>query len=441
MVDINTVSIFTLGCRSNQYDSAAIEGLITGGGLTIVDYSGPEIADAYIINTCTVTSRTDSEARQVIRRIKRNNPKAFIIVTGCYAQVSPEELAKIEDVDVILGNPEKDDVLKYLKSESQGRVTDVGDYLKGAPLSLRAKGASGRTRANLKVQDGCDKRCTYCIIPMARGASKSLEPDQILSEMEGLIEDGFVEFVFTGIHLGAWGADLSPARSMTDLLREIEKRDYPIRIRLSSLDPDEVSDELIDIIASSSVICHHLHLPVQSGDDTILKSMGRPYTAATFVENVTKLHDRIPGISIGTDIISGFPGEGELESENTYAMIDDLPLSYLHVFPYSVRSGTPAASFAGQVEPKIIKSRAHRLRELDIIKRRVYYSAFMGKEERVLIESKRDRKSGLLKGRTRNYIPAYMDYAGDLEELYGMEQRVRLTSEFMDGLKAELFDI
>ncbi len=419
--DIETVSIHTLGCRSNQYDSAAIEDMVSSDGKRLVPFPGP--ADAYIINTCTVTARTDSESRRLVRKAKRSNPESIIIVTGCYAQVSPEELSKLEGVDFIMGNPEKGKLLECLNpnpargssgdSTGTGPSVEVSDYRAGTPFTLRAAGAGGgRTRANLKVQDGCDRSCSYCIIPMARGRSRSLELNVLLGEIEGLIEGGFKEFIFTGIHLGGWGLDLAPEKTFLDLLIEIEKKGYPARFRISSLDPDEVTDGLIELMSTAKTICNHLHLPLQSGDDKILALMRRPYDSAFFSERLGKLAQKVPGISIGTDIIAGFPGEGEEEFQNTYSLLKSLPVSYMHIFPYSRRSGTRAAGFKDVVVPAEIKSRCKKLKELDIIKRNAFYASFLGTTGEVLVESSRDSGTGLLKGRTRNYIPVLIADGG-----------------------------
>jgi threonylcarbamoyladenosine tRNA methylthiotransferase MtaB len=268
------------------------------------------------------------------------NPEAVIIVTGCYAQVSPGEVARIGGVDYILGNPEKGRIIEYLEKgrRTNGPFRVVGPYESGTPLSLRAATSyKNRTRANLKVQDGCNRRCTFCIVPIARGRSKSLPTHEVLQEIDVLVERGFKEIVFTGIHLGSYGADLLPRTGILSLLKEIEKRSYPCRFRLSSIDPDEVTDELIELLKGASTICNHLHLPLQSGDTGVLKRMRRPYSSEFFAGRVEKLVTSVSGISIGVDVISGFPAEGPEEFENTYSLIKDLPVSYLHIFPYSRR--------------------------------------------------------------------------------------------------------
>lgn len=428
------VCITTLGCKSNQYDSSALEDLLRCSGIETVPF--PSFADAYIINTCTVTGRTDYQSRQLIRRVRKTNPDAVVIVTGCYAQVSPEEVSGIEGVDYILGNPDKEKVLECLaKGRRPAPLAIVGDYKEGTPFTLRAKSSSGRTRANLKIQEGCNKSCSYCIIPKARGASKSLPLAEAEREMDALVEAGFNEMILTGIHLGAYGADLVPELSLVDVLRLIERKDYPCRFRISSLDPDEVTDELIDVLAGSKRVCNHLHLPLQSGDDKVIRLMHRPYTGKVFAEKVTKLHERVPEISIGVDVIAGFPGEGEAEFENTFSLLAGLPVSYLHIFPFSKRKGTPAAVASGQVHPAVIKQRCQKLFALDVQKRESFHASFINKTAEVLIETSRDKKTGLLKGRARNYIHVTLEPDGGTDALKNTFAKVRLTGPDPEGMR------
>ncbi|MBI3756144.1 MAG: tRNA (N(6)-L-threonylcarbamoyladenosine(37)-C(2))-methylthiotransferase MtaB [Deltaproteobacteria bacterium] len=381
------VSIATLGCKSNQYDSAAIEDVLKDNKFSIVKSSEP--ADVCIINTCTVTGKTDYQSRQLIRKAIRAKPDAIVVVTGCYAQVSPQEVAQIEGVDYIVGNPGKDRMLQYiLDGKRANPKIDVIETAKDKPLALRAKGSSGRARANLKVQDGCDNSCSYCIIPRARGVSRSLPISAILQEIEGLIANGYKEVILTGIHLGAYGLDLNPRGGRRDarpaniasLVKAIDNRNYPCRFRISSLDPDEISDELIEIMAGSKAICNHLHLPLQSGDDNILQAMNRRYTGRLFIERVDKIVSSIPEVSIGIDVIVGFPGEGEKEFLNTYNLLERLPIAYMHIFPFSNRKGTAAAGFSNQVDVRVVKERCERFRLLDKIKRKKFYENFIGKK-------------------------------------------------------------
>jgi len=425
------IVITTLGCKSNQYDSSALEDMLTEGGHSVVDFPGP--ADACVINTCTVTGRTDSQSRQLIRKVRRLNPGAVVVVTGCYAQVSPGEVSGIDGVDYVVGNPEKERILEFVE---QGRpkstVTAIGRREHGTPFTLRAKTSGGRTRANFKVQEGCNMSCSYCIIPAARGASKSLPAEDIITELDSLVGRGYREVILTGIHLGAWGADLSAPSGLTGLLERIEERDYPCRFRISSLDPDEVTDGLIALMKGSKSICNHLHIALQSGDDAIIRMMRRPYKARLFIERVEAAVENIPDVSIGVDVIAGFPGEGEPEFERTFEVLKSLPLSYLHIFPYSKRRGTAAEAYGDQVDAKTIKERCARLMKLDEEKRAGFYGSFIGREAEVLVEAARDRKTGLLKGRARNYTPVLFDGP---ETLMNTIAAVRLTSFTAKGMR------
>lgn len=399
-----TAVVATLGCKANQYDSSAMEELLASGGISIVDYPGP--ADAYVINTCTVTGSTDSQSRLEIRKARRMNPDAVVIVTGCYAQVSPEAIKKIDGVDYILGNPEKGLVLECLKKGRRGRALSAVERREdGAPMTLRALTSGGRTRANLKIQDGCDRACSYCIIPKARGVSRSLPLEALEKEVGLLVQKNYKEIILTGIHLGAYGADLKQRSNLCEVIRMMGKKNIACRVRLSSLDPDEVTDELIELLAASKSVCNHLHLALQSGDDTVLKMMRRPYAAGLFVAKVLKLASAVKGISIGVDVIAGFPGEGDKEFENTFALLEAAPISYLHVFPFSERAGTVAANLPGKTADGVVKQRCLRLKSLDARKRLAFYRSFEGTDAEVLFETSVDAKTGLRKGKTANYIP------------------------------------
>ncbi len=431
---ISTVAITTLGCKANQYDSSALEDALREAALKIVPFPGP--ADAYVINTCTVTGRTDYQSRQTIRQARRKNPGALIIVTGCYAQVSPDEVSSLEGVDYVVGNPKKGKIVEYILSgRQQSPLKAIGSWQEGTPWTLRARTSGVRTRANFKIQEGCSRACSYCIIPRARGTSKSLPLSEIERELDTLVENGYKEIVLTGIHLGAWGADLSPSTDITSVLELIENKGYPCRFRISSLDPDEVTDSLIDLLKDSKRICNHLHLALQSGDDAVLRRMRRPYTAKLFAEKVERLAAEVPEISIGVDVIAGFPKEGEEEFENTYSLLKGLPISYLHIFPFSKRPGTPAAGYDGQLSPKVIKERCERLRLLDEEKRDAFHNNFTGKKATVLVEIGRDRKSGLLKGRARNYIQVFLNGEDNMKREV---VKARLTGCIANGMTGEV---
>lgn len=418
------VAITTLGCKANQFDSDVMTGLIKEDDFEMVSFK--ERADAYIINTCTVTGKTDYQSRQLVRRARQLNPSATLIVTGCYAQVASTELTKIEGIDYILGNLEKDSILTYIRKNEKRKspLVSVSDIAKERSLFYsKAVVSPSRTKAYLKIQDGCNSFCSFCIIPTARGRSRSLSPKRIIEEMEHLIKNGFREIILTGIDLGSFGADLSPSITLTELLKEMEDKNYPCRIRLSSLEPKEITDNLIDLMGESSSLCNHIHISLQSGDNHILRRMNRHYTSSDFEDTVKKLYNAIPNIAIGLDLIAGFPGEREEHFMNTYHLLENLPLSYFHVFPFSKRKGTRASAFSSQVENKMIKERAYALRELGTEKRMVFYKRNKGRVEKILVEETSGKSTGRLRGLTRNYIPVTLK--GD-NSLKGKEVTVKL---------------
>ncbi|MBI5682487.1 MAG: tRNA (N(6)-L-threonylcarbamoyladenosine(37)-C(2))-methylthiotransferase MtaB [Deltaproteobacteria bacterium] len=405
------VAITTLGCKANQYDSFAIEGMLMDN-YRVVPFSEP--ADAYIINTCTVTNIADYKSRYLIRKAKKSNPDAVVIVTGCYAQVSPDDVKRIGGIDYILGNVDKDTILNLIYRGKQEVPQIIVNSLESSALNLKpnliAKGSSDRTRAFLKIQDGCNRRCSYCIIPYARGKSRSLSFDDMIREIELLIQNNYKEIVLTGIHLGSYGT-ADREGSLAKLIKEIDKRNYPCRFRISSLDPDEVTDELIEIMALSNGICNHLHLAVQSCDDSILQRMNRHhYSKDLFFEKVKKIHDAIDDISIGIDIIAGFPGETDRQFMNTYKSLEDLPLTYFHIFPFSKRKGTPAHDFKDEVDFRLKEERCILLKNLGQEKRQNFYKTQIGKGACVLVESIVGKDSEMVKGKSRNYIPVVFKY-------------------------------
>jgi threonylcarbamoyladenosine tRNA methylthiotransferase MtaB len=410
-MESKTIAITTLGCKVNQYDSATIEEALIDKGHRIVDFKTE--ADVYIINTCTVTHKTDYQSRQLIRRAQKKNPGAQIIVTGCYAQVSAEKLKEIPEVNLILGNREKQSIADFItgspveKSGPRVIVSNIEEKnpFKDPPLRTFSK----HTRAFLKIQDGCESFCTYCIVPRARGKCRSLGPQETLQRLHTLSRQGFNEVVLTGIHLGAYGIDLTPTSSLLKVLQLIEREKPVSRIRISSLEPMDIFPDLVELIASSQIMCPHLHLPLQSGDSDILKRMNRPYTASDFQKLITMIVSKIPHLCLGVDVMVGFPGETETQFDNTYRLLEDLPVSYFHIFPYSKRENTPAASFPDHIPPETVRIRRDRLVQLNNIKKYNFYSSFLGTTVNVLLEDKRDRESGYLKGLSRNYIPVLID--------------------------------
>jgi threonylcarbamoyladenosine tRNA methylthiotransferase MtaB len=344
----------------------------------------------------------------MIRRAFRSNPKSLIIVTGCYSQVEPEVMTKIEGVRYLLGNKEKGQIPELLplmqKDElPQIQVSDIQKETVFWDIPLHS--FQRHTRAFLKIQDGCDAHCSYCIVPYARGPSRSLPPEKLIEHLRVLKEKRFKEVVLTGIHIGSYGMDLTPPFPLEKLLRRIEEEKIPDRIRLSSIEPLDFSADLISFLSQSTKVCPHLHIPIQSGDDEILRLMNRNYDHFLLLDLIQELHQSIPKLAIGADVIVGFPGETEEKFEHTYELIKSLPFSYLHIFPFSKRKGTPASQFPWRVDEAVIKKRAEKMRELGKQKRQAFYHQFLHQELRVLVEDRREKETGRWKGFSRNYIP------------------------------------
>ena len=398
------IALTTLGCKINQYDSAVIQSRLEEKH-SFVPFDEP--ADCYIINTCTVTDRADWEARQLVRRAKRRSPNSKVLLTGCYAQVSPAELARVQGVDFVVGLNRLDDLLRLVETTDfnspQIHVSDVKRQ-RGVPV-LGTRALPGHTRAFLKIQEGCNYTCTYCIIPTARGLSRSVAPREVLNQVRLLADSGYAEIVLTGIHLGGYGQDLSPRIDLTALLEMLVDSTLVRRIRLSSLDPREVPDRLLGLIAGSEAICPHLHICAQAGEDTILKQMRRNYDTAYYRELLNKIRERLPEAALGSDIIVGFPGESDEQFESSLAYFASLPLTYFHVFPYSQRRGTAASIFSHPVPISVKKLRAQRMRQLGAEKKEQFCQTFRGRRMAVLIEEKIERGSGGRRGFTRNYLP------------------------------------
>jgi len=396
------ISFVTLGCKTNQFESAAMAEAAAKEGLQIVPAHEP--ADIVVINTCTVTARTDAESRRLVRRARRENPCARIVVAGCYSQLTPETFRDFPGVSLIIGNSEKRDLMDLLRESEDRRQVKVSDISKEAtatPLILES--FAEHTRAFMQVQNGCDSRCSYCIVPHVRGRSRSVPPESALGGIRAFARQGFREVVLTGIHLGAFGLDRQPPTSLFDLVSQAERERIVPRLRLGSIEPTEISDDLIRLLATAETICHHLHIPLQSGTDRTLAAMNRPYTTDFFREVVEKLVTAIPDIFIGTDIIAGFPGETDEDFQRGYRFLESLPLAAFHVFPFSPRQGTPAATMAGMVQASVIKERAEVLRRLSEEKKKRFFEGFLGRELDALVQE--NGKNGILKGLSRNYIP------------------------------------
>jgi threonylcarbamoyladenosine tRNA methylthiotransferase MtaB len=394
------IAIATLGCKTNQFESAAMIEQFERAGYAVVPFT--QAADIYVVNSCTVTAKTDAETRRLIRRARRLNPQARVVATGCYAQVAPGELERMPEVDSVLGNHEKQDIISMLES-GENRVSDIGSEVTVGPLKLES--FAEHTRAFLQVQNGCNSFCAYCIVPYARGRSRSVPPENVLQGVRGLAANGYKEVVLTGIHLGAYGLDLGPEPSLTELVRRIDRERIVSRLRIGSVEPNELTDELLALMAGSEIICPHLHLPLQSGSDTVLARMGRRYSAAFFRNLMAKIISTVPQVFFGADVIAGFPGESDAEFSETLQLIEELPFSDLHVFPYSSRKGTKAADMPAQVPAQVIKKRAELLRDSAARKKAGFLSKQFGQELQVLVQGY-DDNSMICNGISRNYVSA-----------------------------------
>lgn len=386
------VSFITLGCKVNQYDSDAMRTLFIHRGYKPVEHS--EVADVYIINTCSVTSIGDRKSRQVIRKIRRNNPDAVIAATGCYAQVAPEELEKMGDVDVIVGHQNRNKIVDYIEEAEKSEKTvnavkDIMSIREYENLTVDPEGEV-KARAFVKVQEGCDNYCTFCIIPYARGRLKSRKQEDAVDEIKKLVEKGYREVVLTGIHLGNYGRDLRNGTSLSTLVSELLKIPNLLRIRLGSIESVELSDELINIIKNEKRVCHHLHLPLQSGSDAVLKSMNRHYRLRQYKDLIAMLRKKIPNLALTTDLIVGFPGETEENFKETLNTLHELKFSAIHVFPFSKRTGTPAAMYPNQITNEEKKKRVHRVQELEKKISKEFKCEFLNKIVHVLAENKKE---------------------------------------------------
>ncbi|AET70397.1 MiaB-like tRNA modifying enzyme [Desulfosporosinus orientis DSM 765] len=398
-----TVCFVTLGCKVNQTESEAMAQLFREANYEVVNAS--EEADVVVVNTCTVTNTGDSKSRQVIRRMIKAHPESVVVVMGCYAQTAPGEVLGIDGVDLVLGTQDRMKVFEWIdrvqaEKAPQNAVRDIWDAETFEELpQLREE---HRTRAMLKIQEGCNQFCTYCIIPYARGPLRSRLPENALAEAQRLVEEGYPEIVLTGIHTGFYGQDLGQGWNLARLVRELDKIDGLRRLRLSSIEPMEFTDDLIESIVSSAKLCPHLHIPLQSGSDEVLKRMNRPYDLREYRDLLERLRQRIPNLAVTTDIIVGFPGETEADHASTIEFAKACKFAGIHVFPYSKRKGTPAAEYPDQVLKKLKEQRVKELIKVARDSQNRFSSQFVGSSVEVLIE-KVDAKGWAL-GHTPHYI-------------------------------------
>jgi threonylcarbamoyladenosine tRNA methylthiotransferase MtaB len=432
------VAFRTFGCKLNLYESTGMSQAAGREGLTVVD--GDAGADVVVVNTCSVTMRADQEARQYIRSLHRRRPEARVVVTGCYAQRAPEELASLPGVVLVAGHAEKDilgSLLTELPETGVPARVAVGSLDGKAMTRLRAVGVEGRTRALLRVQDGCDSACTYCVIPKTRGASASLSLEEALDEGRRLLDAGYRELVVTGTHLGHYGIDLSPRRSLSNLVAGLLDLRAPHRwrLRLSSIEPQEIDDRLVEMLAGSGVLAPHLHLPLQSGSDDLLRAMRRSYRTPAYRRQMRKVAARVRPLALGADLIVGFPGETEGDWRRTLRFLSELPFTYLHPFTYSPRPGTPAARWNTRPHGEVASRRLHAAKALMAAKHLAFRRSLVGTNAAVLVEE--TDPDGTCRGLTDTYVRVRFPA---LKRLTGRFALVSLTGLHEDGLSARMLE-
>lgn len=424
---MQSVAFHTLGCKVNHYETESIWQLFKEEGYERTDFE--KTADVYVINTCTVTNTGDKKSRQVIRRAIRKNPDAVICVTGCYAQTSPAEIMAIPGVDIVVGTQDRRKMLEYIEQYKVERqpINGVRNIMKNRVYEeLDVPSFTDRTRASLKIQEGCNNFCTFCIIPWARGLMRSRDPQEVIRQAQQLVDAGYKEIVLTGIHTGGYGEDMKDY-NLAMLLRDLEAKVKGLkRLRISSIEASQITDEVIEVIDQSNVIVRHLHIPIQSGSDPVLKRMRRKYTMEFFAERINRLKEVLPGLAITSDVIVGFPGETEEEFMDTYNFVKEHRFSELHVFPYSKRTGTPAARMEDQVDEEVKNERVHRLIALSEQLSKEYASEFENEVLEVIPEEKfkEDPNSKLYEGFTDNYLKVVFPAT---EDMVGKIVKVKIT--------------
>lgn len=407
-----TVALHTLGCKLNFSETSTIGNQFMSNGFSIVDMK--EKADVYVFNTCTVTENAEKECRQLVRRVLRTNPEAYVIVTGCYAQLRADEISSIDGVDAVLGSNEKFEIFSLIKDFNKKDLSCIyvspNDELNKFGLASSTD-ADSRTRAYFKIQDGCDYKCTFCTIPLARGKSRSMDPELVVKEFTKLVQQGYKEIILTGVNVGDYGKSFNI--NFYDLLKRLILIEGDFRIRISSIEPNLLTDDIIDLTARSEKLCNHFHIPLQSGSSSILKSMQRRYSVNVYRDVILKATQKIPNLGIGVDVIVGYPGETEKEFMETYNFLVDLPVSYLHVFTYSERPNTKAIDLPDSVDTAERKRRNKMLRNLSDKKKNLFYNKMIGKNLDVLFESKDE--SGMIKGFSSNYVRVHNSYQDRLD--------------------------
>lgn len=426
------VAFTTLGCKVNQFETEVMEGLFKEKKYEIVNFE--EVADVYVINTCSVTHLGEKKSRQLIRRAIKNNNKAIVAVVGCYSQVAADEIAKIEGVSLIVGTKERKNIVTLVETVLKEHqplqvVEDVMDYHEFEDIPLLNN--PDWTRAFLKIQDGCSNFCTYCIIPYTRGPLKSRKLDSILSEAENLVESGFKEIVLTGIHLGAYGKDLADEIALVDVVKALLDNEKLTRLRLGSLESIELDQEILEIMNQDQRLCRQLHLPLQSGSDKILKKMNRNYTTGEFKALVDNIYAKVPGIAITTDVIVGFPGENSTDFNEAVEFIKNMNFSKIHIFPYSKRKNTPAANYAEQVSEDEKKKRSVYLKEISDMANAKYRNKMLNTTVEILVENiTPDYAEGL----ASNYVKVYCENNNFQKDNF---YKLKIIKLYKDGVWAE----
>lgn len=432
-----TVAFHTLGCKVNFYDTEAIWQLFKQAGYEQMDFDAT--ADVYLINTCSVTNTGDRKSRQMIRRAIRRNPEAIVAVTGCYAQTAPNDILDIPGVDIVIGTQDRETLIPLVEQFQRERqpINAVRNIMKTRQFEeLDVPEFSGRTRAFLKIQEGCNNFCTFCIIPWTRGLSRSRAPESVLKQARQLVAAGYKEIVLTGIHTGGYGDDLEDY-GLADLLRDLDRIEGLQRIRISSIEASQITDEVIAILQSSDKMCRHLHIPLQAGDNDVLKRMRRKYTVEEYAEKIKKLHEIMPGVAITTDVIVGFPGETNEMYRNGLDFLKEMNFAEMHVFPYSKRTGTPAARMEDQVDEEVKNERVQEVIELSEQMQLRYAEQYVGDVVQVIPERqvKGKEHTGLIEGHSDNYLT--VEFAGS-EELFGEVCMVKITEPGVNACRGEL---
>ena len=426
------VAFYTLGCKLNFAETSTIARSFEEDGYIRVDFDDP--ADIYVINTCSVTENADKQFKQIVRKALKTNPKAFLAAVGCYAQLKPEELASVDGIDLVLGAKEKFNITQYIDDLTKNNEGIVHSCeISETDFYVGSYSIGDRTRAFLKVQDGCDYKCTYCTIPMARGISRSDTIENILSNAKKISDKGIKEIVLTGVNIGDYGkgefGNKKHEHTFLELVQALDKVEGIERLRISSIEPNLIKDETIDFIAQSKSFVPHFHIPLQSGSNEILKKMKRRYLRELYVSRVAKIREVMPDACIGVDVIVGFPGETDEHFLETYHFLNELDISYLHVFTYSERDNTEAVLMDGVVPDAVRAKRSKMLRGLSAKKRNAFYESQLGKEKTVLFES--DNKQGYIHGFTENYVKVKAPWD---PALVNTLHKVKLTKIDVDGI-------